>query len=90
MYYQNTMKRLIFHYFRFSVNKHGGQYYGSFYFLVDEVHYALKDAYIGDDYSAPSGSATINIELSAGQLVRIENLGSTTILGTDSSGYIQS
>ena len=72
------------------MNKEGNQYYGSFYLLVDEVRYAYKDAYFGNDNGAPSGSATINIELTAGQVVRIENIGSTTIYGTDSSGFIYS
>ena len=66
---------------RFSVNKSGNEYQGSFYFLVDEVRYANKDLYVGSDVH-PSGSATINVELRAGQLVRIENYGSTVIFGT--------
>lgn len=66
---------------RFSVNKSGNEYQGSFYFLVDEVRYANKDLYVGSDVH-PSGSATINVELRAGQIVRIENYGSTVIFGT--------
>ena len=67
---------------RFSVNKSGNEYQGSFYFLVDEVRYANKDVYVGSDVH-PSGSATINVELRAGQIVRIENYGSTVIFGSD-------
>ena len=57
--------------------KHGNYYSGAFYILVGDVRY-------------PLGSATINIELTAGQVVRIENDWSTTIYGTDSTGYIYS
>ena len=76
--------------FRFSVNKSGNENQGSFYFLADEVRYANKDLYVGSDVH-PSGSATINIELTAGQIVRIENYGSTVIFGTsDEQGEMYS
>ena len=74
---------------RFSVNKHGTDYGGSFFVLVDEVKYAYYEEY-GPNDSTQSGSATINIELTAGQVVRIENKSSTEIYGTDSTGVMWS
>ena len=66
---------------RFSVVKLGNDNYGAFFFLVDDAVYALVDDHIGtSDYSV-LGSATINIELTAGQVVGIENIGSTTVYG---------
>ena len=70
--------------------KHGNDYFGPFYFLVDEVRYANVEEYaFNSDYN-PAGSGTINIELTAGQVVRIENFRSTAILGTNAAGYIYS
>ena len=57
--------------------------------MVDEVQYAEKDLYVGSD-THPSGSATINIVLAAGQIVRIQNYGSTLIYGTSESGAMYS
>ena len=70
------------------MTKQGNDYSGSFFFLVDEVRYAVTDAYIGDLNFSPSGSSTINVELVAGQLVRIENHGSTELYGIDSTGFM--
>ena len=71
------------------MNKSGNEYYGTFMFLVDEVRYAENDLFVGSDVH-PSGSATINIELRAGQIVRIENYGSTLIYGTSEGGNMYS
>ena len=69
--------------------KYGTDYFGSFYFLVDEVRYAyIEESGSYSRYTTPFGSATINIELMAGQLVRIENAGSSAVYGTDSAGFI--
>ena len=38
----------------------------------------------------PASSSTINLELAAGQIVRIENAVSTVIYGTDAGGVIRS
>ena len=73
----------------FSVNKEGNNNQGSFYFLVDEDRYAMKQIYSGGDVQ-PASSSTINLELTAGQIVRVENAISTAIYGTDSSGVIRS
>ena len=72
------------------MNKEGNEYNGSFYFLVDETRYAEKDGVSGGSNEAPASSATINVQLNAGQLVRIENVGSTLVYGTFGEGYIQS
>ena len=74
---------------RFSVVKHGNYYSGAFYILVDKARYAFVNEFANTN-STPLGSATINIELTAGQVVRIENDWSTRIYGTDSDGYIYS
>ena len=69
-------------YFRFSVTKLGNQYDGRFYFLVDEERYAYFETdlvSVGD--STPATFATVTVELLAGQIVRIENAGSTTVYG---------
>ena len=57
---------------------------------MDEVRYAEKDGLYGGSNEAPSSSATINLQLSAGQLVRIENFGSTLVYGTFEEGFLQS
>ena len=72
------------------MNKEGNEYNGSFYFLVDEVRYAEKDGVSGGSNEAPASSATINLQLNAGQLVRIENVGSTLLYGTHAEGFVQS
>ena len=66
--------------------KIGNEFSGTFYFLVDEVRYAVVEEYTDDD-AWPGGYATINMELSAGQLVRIENVGSTILYGTETDGF---
>ena len=69
--------------------KEGNDYYGSFYFLVDEVRCAYEDENVGSN-STPTGTATINIELMARQIVRIENRGSSKVGGTNSTGTMLS
>ena len=67
---------------RFSVNKEGNLGEGSFYFLVDEVRYAFKETYVSTD-CCPAGSATINLQLTAGQIVKVQNDISTLLYGTN-------
>ena len=62
---------------------------GIFYFLLDEEQLAQYHLQISGA-SYPNGAATINLELTAGQIVRIENWGSSTIYGTNSNGLINS
>ena len=69
--------------------KHGNYYSGAFYILVDETRCAFVNEFTNTN-SIPLGSATINIELTAGQAVRIKNDWSTAVYGTDSTGYIYS
>ena len=69
--------------------KRGNENIGTFFILVDEVRHVRFNDYGGSDIW-PAGSATINIELTAGQVVRIENVSSTLIARTDSTGYIHS
>ena len=73
---------------RFSVTKLGNDGHGAYFFLVDEERFAFEDEWNTGDEST-SGSCTINMELTAGQTVRIENWQSTGIYGTDSDGYVK-
>ena len=52
--------------------------------------YAEKDGVSGGSNEAPASSATVNLQLNAGQLVRIENVGSTLIYSTHAEGFVQS
>ena len=67
---------------RFSVTKRGSDFSGTFVFTVDDDAYAAMLTFSDND-SAPSASATINLELSAGQVVRVENVDSAIIFGTE-------
>ena len=54
---------------------------GSVFFLVDGERYAgLDEQSVGADTAA--GTATITIELTAGQIVQTENFESTVVVGT--------
>ncbi len=67
--------------------KEGNNNRGSFYFLVNNLQVAYGDEYV-PDYKYQQASATINLYLTAGQIVQVENYISTTIYGTDSNwGY---
>ena len=66
------------------MTKRGNNYDGRFHFLVNEVEYALLDMdLVNEGDSTPTTTATIIMELFAGDVVRIENLGSTTIYGVN-------
>ena len=67
------------------MNMYGDNSHGWFNFLVDEEPVAEHYMYVPNS-CCPNGGATINLELSSGQIVRIENLYSTIIYGTDSTG----
>ena len=75
---------------RFSVAKRGNNGRGDFWLLIDEDRYFISVTYSTNGAAAITGSMTINIELTAGQIVRVENEVSTVIYGTDSNGVIQS
>ncbi len=75
-------------YSRFSITKHGDFYDGSFYLLVDGQRFAFIEAH--NSNNTPSGSATINLQLTAGQVVQVENSGSNYVQGTSSEGFIES
>ena len=66
---------------RFSATKRGRGDSGSFTFMVDGHIRASKDANYGSDYQYPSGSATINLKVKAGQIAQIQNIGSDEIFG---------
>ena len=67
----------------------GDNSYGGFYFLVDNDRVARVQGYDTEDTFTES-SSTINLYLTAGQLVRIENHESTTVWGTDTEGFMHS
>ncbi len=75
--------------FRFSAAKEGNNRYGAFWFLVDNTQVAIVEEWDADDTTS-QGTGTIMLELTAGQLVRIENEISTFIYGTSSTGYLRS
>ena len=57
---------------------------GSFWFLVDNERVAFTSEF-STEYD-PLGTATIILELRAGQIVRVENQDSPYIVGTESDG----
>ena len=78
---------LHFSHFRFSVTKRSNDNRAYFWFLLDDQRYSLYQLYTS---GTVTGSATIVLELTAGQIVRVENSISTIIYGTDSEGAIRS
>ena len=80
-----TLLRLS--HFRFSVTKRSNENRSYFWFLLDDQRYSLYQLYTS---GTVTGSATIVLELTAGQIVRVENYISTIIYGTDSEGAIRS
>ena len=75
---------------RFSIGKRSNQGFAHFWLLVDEQRYLNYDGYFEPSQVAPTGTATVNLQLTAGQIVRVENRASSIIYGTDSEGLIQS
>ena len=68
--------------FRFSVQKTGNDYSSLFWLVVDGKRFmygGLFDLYTDN---GPSTANTINIRLTAGQVVRVENQVSSEIYGT--------
>ena len=70
--------------------KAGNYYYGDFIFLVDDEQYAYVDEGTDNSNLTPTGTGSINIELTAGQTVRIENQGSFSVIGSDELGMMYS
>lgn len=84
-----TLRRSSYLIFRFSITKRSDLNRSQFWLLVDQERYAYSSLYT-DSHSTPSDSTTINIQLTAGQLVRVENDYSSLVYGTNSEGYILS
>ena len=78
---------------RFSVTKRSDLHRCDFWLLVDTVRYAYNEIHTGGDgvpgSLTPTASFTINIQLTAGQVVQVENDNSASVTGTN-SGYINS
>ncbi len=66
--------------------KEGNNEYGAFYFLVDNRQVTRVDEW--DDKM--QASATINLHLTVGQTVQVQNYGSSTVYGMHSSGFMYS
>ena len=74
---------------RFTVVKRSNENRAYFWLLIDEDRYTYNYQNTSGTGN-PTGITTINIELTAGQIVRVENDHSSVIYGTDSNGIIQS
>ena len=81
---------LYYDIFRFSIAKRSNDGRAHFWLLIDEERYFYFNIALDGGSTAPTGTATINIQLTAGQIVRVENNISTLIYGTNSEGIIQS
>ena len=79
----------VFNTSRFSVQKTGNEFCSQFWLLIDDVRYLNSGLILSDDQS-PSNTITINLILTAGQIVRVENRVSSLIYGTSGSGDINS
>ncbi len=88
--HKNNVPFFFSHDSRFSVTKTSDNYHASFYLLVDNQRFAFKDAYLGSSHSTPSTSATISLQLKAGQVIKVENVSSNSVWGTDSDGAMLS
>ncbi len=75
--------------FRFSAAKLGNNRNGRFYFLVDGERVAYVDKHLPNLDPSAQGSATVNLYLTAGQVVQLENVGVSVIYGA-SRGYAMS
>ena len=76
--------------FRITVVKNGDNYSGEFFLLVDGQRVFVVEEYSLNVDPSPQGSATINLYLTAGQLVQVENSASTLLWGTNASGFLYS
>ena len=63
--------------------KAGNDYHGDFIFLVDDIEYAYVDEDTEDSNITPTGIGTVNMLLTAGQTVRVQNSGSFSVFGSD-------
>ena len=71
---------------RFSITKRSTDSQARFALVVDEIEKAYYYMDVHEDGSGteyPSGSFTINIQLTAGQIIRVANRNSEQIFGTD-------
>ena len=83
-----------FFYARFSVMKRSDVSQAKWWLLVDGARrtYYNMDYHEADGSGSltPTSASTINLELAAGQVVRVENDQSNNVYGTDPSGTMQS
>ena len=92
MQLQNDYRLVIF-YIRFSVMKRSDYSQSKWWLLVDDsrITYYNMDYHEEDSSGSetPTSAATINIQLTGGQIVRVENDQSDVLYGTDSAGIMQ-
>ena len=69
--------------------KRGNNNWANFLLHVDSDPYFVF-VLTTDSHGEPGGCATINLQLTAGQIITVENQHSTVLYGTDSSGIIHS
>ena len=89
-----ALSDILFSWIRFSVTKRSDAHQADFYILVDGARYAYHEINTGGEgdepgSDIPTGSFKTNIQLTAGQVVQIQNDNSATVFGTE-SGYINS
>ena len=76
------------------MTKSSDDHQSDFWIFVDEIRFAYSEIDTGGDTDnsgskTPSSSVTINIQLTAGQIVKVQNDNSALVYGT-SSGVVQS
>ena len=69
--------------------KRGNNHWADFILKVDDTPYFTFILSTGD-HGEPGGCATITVQLTAGQVVSVQNDQSTSIYGTDSTGAYNS
>ena len=71
--------------FRFTATKYGNNKSGSFCFLVDGQR-VFSVSRLDKDESMLQGTGTINLQLTAGQKVTVQNRGSNRLHGRNENG----
>ena len=83
-----TGNNLTHLFYRFSVAKRSDKYTSRFFLLIDGKQYYYHDLYTYDAYYATS-TVTINVQLTKGQVVAVQNNWGDLLAGTH-DGYMSS
>lgn len=81
----STKKRLRLFRSRFSVTIRSDENTAYFWLLVDEQRAVYNDCYMSA--ASPTCSVTVNLQLTEGQLIRVENNQAGLVLGTNELGW---